>query len=258
MPHLLNAFSLLGDGGMPAWRTVLLAISGLAALGALVAGVGVHSGPYLTGIAPFNWRFAGQVLTHKPTRLANFGYLGHMWELYGMWTWVPMFLIASYAEAGWGIPSARLAGFAAVAAGSVGSLAAGLLADRLGRTRVTTASLILSGGCAVSAGIFFQSPALLTLVCLLWGFAVVADSAQFSAAVSELTDSRYVGTALTVQTILGFLLTLITIRIIPALVEIVGWEWVFLFLAPGPVFGIWSMMRLRHLPEAKQMASGNR
>jgi MFS family permease len=175
-----------------------------------------------------------------------------------MWTWVPVFLIASYSGAGWSTPSARLAGFAAVAAGSVGSLAAGLLADRLGRTRVTTASLVLSGTCALVAGLFFQSPGLLTVLCILWGFAVVADSAQFSAAVSELTDSRYVGTALTIQTTLGFLLTLVTIRIVPPLVEIVGWEWAFLFLAPGPVFGIWSMMRLRGLPEAQRMASGNR
>jgi MFS family permease len=257
-PHLLNALPILGEGGMPPWRTVLLVTSVLAALGAVVVGTGVRAGPFLTGVAPFNWRFAGRVLAHKPTRLANFGYLGHMWELYGMWTWVPIFLIASYRTAGWGMPAARLAGFAAVAAGSVGSLAAGLLADRLGRTRVTVASLILSGTCALCAGIFFRSPGLLTVLCILWGFAVVADSAQFSAAVSELTDSRYVGTALTVQTTLGFLLTLLTIRLIPPLVEMVGWEWVFVFLAAGPIFGIWSMLRLRRMPEAEWMASGNR
>lgn len=258
IPHLLNALPLLGVDGMPPWRTVLMVISALAALGAIVVGTGVYEGPFLTGVAPFNWRFAGRVLSHRPTRLANFGYLGHMWELYGMWTWVPIFLIISYGAAGWSTLSARLAGFAAIAAGAFGSLVAGLLADRFGRSRVTVASLILSGTCTLCAGIFFSSPGLLTVLCLLWGFTVVADSAQFSAAVSELTDPRYVGTALTVQTTLGFLLTLLSIRIIPPLVEIIGWEWVFVVLAPGPAFGIWSMLKLRLMPEATRMASGNR
>ncbi len=258
VPHLLNALPLLGGDGMPPWRTVLMVISALAALGALAVGTGVNGGPFLTGVAPFNWRFAGRVLSYRPTRLANFGYLGHMWELYGMWTWVPIFLIISYRSAGWSTLSARLAGFAAVAAGAFGSLVAGLFADRFGRSRTTVASLILSGTCTLGAGIFFSSPGLLTVLCLLWGFTIVADSGQFSAAVSELTDPRYVGTALTVQTTLGFLLTLLSIRIIPALVAIIGWEWVFVVLAPGPVFGIWSMLQLRRMPEAAGMASGNR
>lgn len=258
MPHLLNAVPLLGEGGMPPWRTVLLVTSALAALAALIAAFTVHAGPFLSQAAPFDWRFAGRVLADEPTRLANFGYLGHMWELYGMWTWVPICLIASYEMAGWSQQAARLAGFGAIAMGSVGSVLAGILADRLGRTRVTTFSLIMSGACALSAGIFLTSPGILTALCLLWGLAVVADSAQFSAAVSELSDPRYVGTALTVQTSLGFLLTLFTIRIIPPLVEVVGWERVFMVLALGPAFGVWSMLRLRRLPESSRMASGNR
>jgi len=258
IPHLLNAIPFFSGDGMPPWRMILVMSSGLAALGAVVVGVGVYAGPFLTGVAPFNWRFAGRFLTHRPTRLANFGYLGHMWELYGMWTWVPIFLIFSYRGGGWSILSARLAGFAAIAVGAVGSMVAGIFADRLGRSRVTVASLVLSGSCTLCAGFLFSYPGFLTALCLLWGFTVVADSAQFSAAVSELTDSRYVGTALTVQTTLGFLLTLVSIRIIPPLVDIIGWEWVFVVLAPGPLFGIWSMLHLRRLPEAMQMASGNR
>ena len=160
--------------------------------------------------------------------------------------------------AGWEAGLARLAGFSVIAVGGIGSVVAGILADRVGRTRVTAWSLAVSGTCALIVGLCFESPGIVTIVCLIWGVAVVADSAQFSAAISELTDPRYVGTALTVQTSMGFLLTLFTIRLVPWFVDWFGWEYAFLILAAGPVFGIWSMGALRRLPAAEKMASGNR
>lgn len=249
MPHLLRAFGDIGD-----WQVVMWAAAGSAGLAALLGIFFIKIGPYAAPAPKFRFGDIGKILSNRKVMLANLGYLGHMWELYAMWSWLAIFLLASYEHVGVGAQSASVVTFAAVAIGGVGSVVAGKLADRIGRSTVTSVAMLVSGVCALGIGRFFGGdPVLVALVALVWGLFVVADSAQFSASVSELADARLIGTALTLQTSMGFLLTLVSIRLVPTFVEWVEWEWAFSFLALGPVVGIWAMLALRR--EQKRAAS---
>ncbi len=252
-PHLIGFFTLED------WRSTIIASSLLC----LIAGIMINAvrlGPGYADAVRFKARYALRAFTDRSLRLANIGYLGHMWELYAMWSWVGLFLAASFSVAPGGDDAAgfaKLVTFLAVGAGAAGCLAAGRLADIFGRTIVTSAAMTISGILSVLVGFFFgANPYLVSVICVIWGIAAVADSAQFSASIVELSDRELVGTMLTMQTSAGFLLTIVTIQLTPYVVELVGWRYGFAYLALGPLVGTIGMLRLRALPEARKLAGG--
>jgi MFS family permease len=213
-----------------------------------------RDGPHAFERRPFSWALVGTVAANRETRLAVGGYLGHMWELYAMWVWIAAFLSASAAagaELGVAVPSpdaVNLWAFLAIGVGGLGCVWGGVAGDRMGRERLTSLAMAASGSCALLVGpAFGHAWWLVMAVALVWGFFVVADSAQFSALVTEVAPRHAVGTALTLQTSLGFLLTMASMQLVPHLVELVGWRWAFAVLAAGPALGIVAMQRLLRL-----------
>ncbi len=243
------------------WRPVLLVAAAAAFVGGLLVLLVPHDGPFAAPAPRFSWRAAPRILGNRAVSLANLGYLGHMWELYAMWTWLATFVAASeHARTGGdatasGVPA--LVTFAVVGSGALGCWLGGTYGDRWGRTLVTSVAMTLSGACALAAGVAFGRPlAVLVPLLLVWGITVVADSAQFSAAVSELAPRELVGTALTLQTSLGFLLTCLTIYLLPWVAARMGWRWSMSLLALGPACGVWAMLALRRRPERAALACG--
>ncbi len=231
--------------------TITIIASVFAATASLLILSGYRDGQYSFPARPFSAALVRDVLGDRRWRLATGGYLGHMAELYSFWTWIPAFLIASdvahAARTGAAANSriASLIGFGVIAVGGIGCVWGGLVADRVGRARLVTVAMAVSGSCALAIGFAWgASWWILAPLALVWGFFVIADSAQFSVLVTESVPQHAVGTALTLQVSIGFLLTTITIQLIPPLVKLFGWHWVFPMLAIGPALGIMSISRL--------------
>jgi MFS family permease len=252
-PYLVNAL------GSANWRLNVLFVSLLAIVGGLIVLLFVSDGPYALPPASFDLTQIVKVFRNRGVRLASFGYFGHMWELYAMWIWIPVMIRASVTAQSGNPILAEVGSFLVIGAGAIGCVVAGLVADRVGRTVVTSWAMAISGSCCLLVGFLYGGSALpLLLLAVIWGASVVADSAQFSSCVTELGDPQYIGTALTLQMCIGFLLTTVSIELIPKVVEVVTWRYAFMILAPGPFLGVLAMLRLRSLPEALKIAHGRR
>jgi MFS family permease len=252
-PHLVTA--VFGQ----AWQTPIHWTSVLATVGALVALLVVRDGPLVPATAPFSLRAIGRAFAVRDVRVVTLGYLGHMWELYAMWAWVAVFAGASLAASGVATPGphASFVAFVAIGSGALGCAVAGRVADVWGKARVARQAMLVSAACCLAtAAVYGRHPAWLYLLVMVWGFSVVADSAQFSALVSERAPVDAIGTALTLQTSLGFLLTMVSIDLLPRVAQHIGWQWASGLLALGPIGGFIALGQLGRQTAASAPGSG--
>ena len=255
-PHLLR--SVLSEN----WQAVIIGSSVLAISGGLILKFLVKDGPHEVKGAKFNPKYLIGAISQRGPRLALTGYLGHQWELYAMWAWIGSFMLYIVGEKsliGDRLDLASALTFLVFAVGAVASSYAGIWSEKIGRTAVTSIAMVISGG--VAAFIGFIPPemtVLIVILAMIWGASVIADSAQFSTAMTELSDPAYRGTMLTFQTGIGFALTAASIWLLPIVKDSSGWGWAFAMLALGPVVGTAAMLRLRSLPESVNLAGGKR
>ncbi|RFB12686.1 MFS transporter [Bacillus sp. HNG] len=242
-PHLFKGI------GISSWELVLT-ITGLCSILSGILILFVKIGPYPLPPGNFDPKAILRAFKNHKVRLANFGYFGHMWELYAMWSWFGLFLAESFKTSGMSHFSspASIVTFVVIASGFFGAWFGGVFADRIGREEVTLWSLGVSGTITLIIGFFFgSSPWIMTILGIIWGVSIIADSAQFSAIITEHSDQRYVGSSLTVQLAIGYILTIIVIFLMPFIESIIGWKYTFLILLPGPILGFLSMYRLHRI-----------
>ena len=233
-------------GGDADWRLLSALASLLAVVGGSLILFAVSDGPYLKSRARFDLKMMLKVFQHRPFRNTAFGYFGHMWELYAVWSMLGFFLAASFGVRNLSLSEfLPLISFAVIAMGAVGCALGGWISQRVGERSVALVSLLISAGFCLSSALLFNLPPLILIpLLLIWGFVVVSDSPQFSALATQYAPSEYTGTALTIQNGIGFAITLLSIQITPVIADQIGWQWAFTFLAIGPLFGAFYMRQV--------------
>lgn len=258
LPYLFRLF------GSPSWKIVTSLAAGCAIIGGVLTNLFISQGEYIASSQKISLNALKKIIKNPSVKLANYGYDGHMWELYAMWVWVPIFLKLSYENANPNASEKEVIFFFASAAfgvfvtGAIADILGGWISDRIGRTAFNIIMLTTSGMCGLIIGLFYSNPFISLVIALIWGATVIPDSPQYSAMISELADPEVVGTALTIQTAIGFGLSILSIRLIPTLADKVGWRYAFSFLSIGPFVGIIALLKLRSLPESTKIAMGKK
>ncbi|MHA2089868.1 MAG: MFS transporter [Candidatus Kariarchaeaceae archaeon] len=258
LPYLFNLF------GEPDWKVVLVLVSIQSIVCGFIVLIFITEGPFLGPTTKFQMSAVRKIYSSRSVRLANYGYFGHMWELYAFWVWIPFMMKESYELAFPDASDSEITQFFSIGSflvfftGALANIGGGYIADRVGRTKFSIIMLSISGTSSVIIGFMFSKPYLVLLVAIIWGITIIPDSPQYSTMVSEVSDQSLVGSALTIQTAIGFALTSISVQLLPHLKSAFGWETAFVFLAPGPILGIIALIQLRREPDAIMLAQGNK
>ncbi|MHA2008563.1 MAG: MFS transporter [Promethearchaeota archaeon] len=255
LPYIFNLT------GLPNWRIMLSISSLLALFGSVLIFTFIQEGSHLVKGAKFQFSNIKELFSKKSVRYANYSYFGHMWELYAFWVWIPKFLQEVHSRTNPGIDLNlyfSLGTFLVFISGALGNMIGGKVADIIGRTKFNILMSIVSGLSSLTIGFFLNNYVLAVVIAIIWGLTVVPDSPQYSAMISELSNPAYIGTALAIQTAVGFAITNITIWLLPIIVDLIGWTYGFVFLVFGPVFGIYSLLKLRKEPDSVKIALGKK